>query len=72
MKKIVSFFVFSFILLCCFACDDSKKTNNDFVKKEWDDTPLRLWYDEETPQDGEGNGIANFWYDPQDYQNDYG
>ena len=71
MKKVVCLFILSFVMLCCFACDN-KKNNEDFTRKEWGDTPLRIWYDEEAPKIKEGNGVAYFWYDDKNYQNDDG
>ena len=55
MKKFFNLFFIFLIILCCVACDEESNVNDDFSKKECKENHLRLWYDEETPEIGEGN-----------------
>ena len=77
MKKILNVLFIFIIILSCFACDEHE-TNNDNTNNGGGDTDvlsssLKLWYDEETPKDHEGNGVANYWPGgATEYQNDFG
>ena len=71
MKKILNLLFALIVILTCVACDNTNTPPKDDPSYT-NDNPLRLWYDEETPKDHEGNGVANYWTDVNDYENDFG